>query len=171
MTWPTIQVRFTPKMKLSCHGRLDQVRSVTKTILDNDVIDYIGAIHTKNEGELSGLIELGAIFNEKQTEQLRDRLYRSGLCWKQNWTVVIDRTECWPWRKLYRTTMWLIIRMWSTMKLKLSYPNQSDLVQFVMKSRHDNNVIDHTSLVYARNEIELSWSIEPSAVCDKIQIE
>ena len=29
-----------------------------------------------------------------------------------------------------------------------------------MKTRQDNNVIDRTSVVYAKNDTKLSWSIE-----------
>ena len=33
-------------------------------------------------------------------------------------------------------------------------------MQFVTKTRHDNNVIECTYAVYAKNDIELSWPIE-----------
>ena len=45
-----------PKMTLSYHDRLDQVRSMMKTKLDNDVIDRIGLVYVKTETELSGPI-------------------------------------------------------------------------------------------------------------------
>ena len=36
-----------------------------------------------------------------------------------------------------------------------------------MDIRSDNNVIDHISAVYAKNETELQWLIGSGAVCDK----
>lgn len=50
---------------------------------------------------------------------------------------------------------------------KAKLHDQSDQVQFVMKTRHDNNMTDRIGAVHAENEIELSWLIRPSAVCDK----
>ena len=38
-----------------------------------------------------------------------------------------------------------------------------------MKIRKDNDVTDHISVVYVKNDIELLWSIESSAVCDENQ--
>ena len=34
----------------------------------------------------------------------------------------------------------------------------------MIKARQDNDVTDHTGVIYAKNEIELSWSIEQDAV-------
>lgn len=53
MTSPIIQVRSTPKMKLSCYDRSDQVASMIKTRHDNDVTDYTGAIYIENEIDYS----------------------------------------------------------------------------------------------------------------------
>ena len=39
-----------------------------------------------------------------------------------------------------------------------------------MKTRHDNDVTNSTSAVYAKNETEFSWLIRPSAIYDEIQI-
>ena len=36
-----------------------------------------------------------------------------------------------------------------------------------MKTKEDNNVIDHIGLVYIGNDTELSGPIKPSAICDK----
>ena len=41
------------KIKLSPHDLSDQVRSMTKTRQDNDMIDGIGAVYAENETELS----------------------------------------------------------------------------------------------------------------------
>lgn len=44
------------KMKLSCHGQLDQVWSRIKTNQDNDVTNRIGLLYVKIETELLGPI-------------------------------------------------------------------------------------------------------------------
>lgn len=54
------------KRKPSCCNRNDRVSFVTKTIQDNDVIDYVEAIYAKNNIELSWLIGLGADCDENQ---------------------------------------------------------------------------------------------------------
>ena len=41
-------------------------------------------------------------------------------------------------------------------KSKLNYKDLFDRVQSVMKTRQDNNMIDRTDVVYAKNEIDLS---------------
>ena len=46
-----------------------------------------------------------------------------------------------------------------------------DQVQSMMKTRKDNEVIDCTGVVYIENDIELSWPIGSSVICDKNQIE
>ena len=50
--------------------------------------------------------------------------------------------------------------------MKLSYHDRLDYVQFVMKTRQDNNVTDCKGAVYFENEIELQWSIELGVVYD-----
>lgn len=52
-TRPTIQVRFTPKMKLNCHDRSEWVWYVTKTRKNNNVTDCIGVVYIENKTELS----------------------------------------------------------------------------------------------------------------------
>ena len=39
-----------------------------------------------------------------------------------------------------------------------------------MKTKEDNNVIDCTDVVYAKNDVELLWPIRPSADYDEKQI-
>ena len=39
----------------------------------------------------------------------------------------------------------------------------------MMKTRQDNNLIDHTGTVYAEIESELSWLIGSGAICDENQ--
>ena len=36
-----------------------------------------------------------------------------------------------------------------------------------MKTRHDNNVTNHTGAFYAENDTKLLWLIEQGAICDK----
>ena len=62
--------------------------------------------------------------------------------------------------------MWCIIQIWSTPKMKLSYRDRSDRVQNMTKTRQDNNTTNCICAVYNENDIELSWLIRPSIVCD-----
>ena len=73
MKWLIVQMRSTPKMKLSCHDRLDRVWSMTKTRQDNDMTDHIVLFYTKYKTELLGPIYPGVVFDEIQIEQRRDR--------------------------------------------------------------------------------------------------
>ena len=50
--------------------------------------------------------------------------------------------------------MWLSMQMQSMPKMKLSYYARLNCVRFVTKTRQDNDVIDHISVVYAKIEIE-----------------
>ena len=49
--------------------------------------------------------------------------------------------------------------MWFTSKMKLSYRDQLDRIQYVTKTRSDNDVIDCIGLIYVEIEIELSGPI------------
>lgn len=49
-----------------------------------------------------------------------------------------------------------IVKVWITLKPKMNYLYLFDRVRFLMKTRHDNDMTDLTSMVYAENEIELS---------------
>ena len=53
-----------PKIKLSCHDRLNQIRFVTKTIQDNNVTNHIGLVYAETEIELSGPISLGWVCDD-----------------------------------------------------------------------------------------------------------
>ena len=55
--------------------------------------------------------------------------------------------------------MWLIVQMRSTPKMKLRYHDQSNHVQSMMKTRKDNDAINHVSVVYAKIETKLSGLI------------
>lgn len=50
----------------------------------------------------------------------------------------------------------LIEQVWSMPKLKLNYWDLSNQVQYVMKTRQDNDIINRTGAVYAKNETKLS---------------
>ena len=63
--------------------------------------------------------------------------------------------------------MWAVIKMWFMPKKKLSCHDWSNRVQYVMKTRQDNSVIDYTSAVYVKNETELLWQIGLHVFCDE----
>lgn len=58
----------------------------------------------------------------------------------------------------------------SILKLKLNYQDLLEWVRSMMKTILDNNMIDCTSMVYTKNDIELSWSIRLGVDYDKNQI-
>lgn len=62
-----------------------------------------------------------------------------------------------------------IVKVWFILKPKLNYQDLSDWVQFVMKTRQYNDLINLRGTIYAENETELLWPIEPNAVCDENQ--
>ena len=63
-----------------------------------------------------------------------------------------------------RTTMWSNVYVWSTQKPKLNYRELSDQVQYVVKTRKDNNLTDYIGTLCIENDTEFSWLIELSAV-------
>ena len=73
------------------------------------------------------------------------------------------------WWKPNRTTTWPILLVESTPKLKLNYCDLSNRVWSMMKPMQENDVTDSTNAVHVKNEINLSWPIEPGAVCDENQ--
>ena len=54
-------------------------------------------------------------------------------------------------------------------KLKLNYRDISNRVQYVTKTKQDNNMIDRIGAVYTENKIEQLWLIGPSAAYNKNQ--
>ena len=109
MIWLIFHVWSTLKTKLSCYDWSNWVQSVMKTRQDNDMIDYRGAVYIENDIKLSWFIKLGAICDEHQTWQRRDRLYRCGL--RQNWNYIVETymTRCSLWWKLDKTITWPIV--------------------------------------------------------------
>lgn len=59
--WSLVQVWCTPKMILNYRDRSNRVLSMTKTKLENYVIDCIDMVHVENETDLSWLIEPGTV--------------------------------------------------------------------------------------------------------------
>ena len=55
-------------------------------------------------------------------------------------------------------------------KTILNYHDWLNWVSTVTKTRQDNNVIDHTDVVYIENETELSWLIGLGTIYDENQI-
>ena len=53
-------------MILNCRDLSDRVLFVTKTRQDNDMTSYISVVYAKNETELLGPIELGAVCYQNQ---------------------------------------------------------------------------------------------------------
>ena len=54
--------------------------------------------------------------------------------------------------------------------MKLSFCDQLDWVQSMIKTTQDNNVTDYIDALYAENEIELLWTIRQGAFCDENHI-
>lgn len=73
------------------------------------------------------------------------------------------------WWKLDRTLTWLIIQVWLTSKTKQNYQDLSNQVWSVIKTRQDNDLPNHTGIVYGKNETKLLWSIGLCAVCQENQ--
>ena len=55
-------------------------------------------------------------------------------------------------------------------KTILNYHDWLNWVSTVTKTRQDNDVIDHTDVVYIENETELSWLIGLGTIYDENQI-
>ena len=56
--------------------------------------------------------------------------------------------------------------MQSTPQMIINYRDQSDRVQSITKTTQDDDVTDHTGVVYTENNTELSWPIGVGAVFD-----
>ena len=65
--------------------------------------------------------------------------------------------------------MWSIVQVWSPQNTIVNYQDRSDSVRSMTKMRHDNDVTNRTSLLYAKNETEFSWVIWHGTVYDKDQ--
>lgn len=56
------------------------------------------------------------------------------------------------------------------LKMKLNYRDLSNMVQYVTKTRQDNNMTNNTGAIYIKNETEMSWPIGSGKVYDGNQI-
>ena len=61
-------------------------------------------------------------------------------------------------------------KKYKTYKKKLSCIDRSNLVQFVTKTKQDNNMIYHIGAVYVENETKLLWSNELGTIFNENQI-
>ena len=52
----------------------------------------------------------------------------------------------------------------------MNYREWSNQLQYVMKTRQDDDISDHTSVVYDGNKTKLPCPIELCAICDENQI-
>ena len=70
--WLMVQMRSTPKKKLSCHDWSNRVWFVMKVRQNNDMADHIGEVHIKNDTKLSWSIGWGVDCDENQVGKLCD---------------------------------------------------------------------------------------------------
>lgn len=133
--WLIIWVRSTLKSELNCHDRLDKIRSIMKAKQDNDMTDHKGMISIEYNTKLLSPTRQCAIYEEDGTGQWLDRLYKSVLCRKWNWTIMTDSMRYSLWWRLDRMMMWLIVQVQSTSKFELNCHDQSDRMQSIMKSK------------------------------------
>ena len=73
-----------------------------KTRQDNNVINRISTIYVEDETKLSSPIEPSEIYDENHKGQWNEWPYKCGVCRKQYWAVMANRTGCQLWRKLDR---------------------------------------------------------------------
>lgn len=99
ITWPIIQMQVMPKTILNSWELLDEVWSLTKTRLDNDMTNRTSAVYVKDEIDLSLPIQQGVVYDENQTGIRCDWLNNYGLCRKLYRIVKTSWTRCGIWRK------------------------------------------------------------------------
>lgn len=132
MTWLIIELKFMLKTIMNSQDWSHMVCSIMKMTQDNNITNRTGAVYAENEIELSQPIGLGAVYDENWTTKRRERSYRCDLCRKWIGILVTDRSRCGLWLKPDRTTTWLILSVWSTLKRKLNYHSRSGRVQSLM---------------------------------------
>lgn len=106
----------------------------------------------------------------QKPDKKNDVTNRSRVVYIEIETKFTDRTRCDLWQELDRRLTWLILQVQSMMKIKLNYPDKLYQVWFMMKTTQYNDVTDPTNVVYAEDEIELSWLIGKGAICKENQI-
>lgn len=75
-------------------------------------------------------------------DKWHDWLYRSALCRKQNWIVMIDSMGYSIWRRPDKKMIWLIIQLRSMPKLELNFHDRLDKMWLITKTKQENVVID-----------------------------
>ena len=136
-----------------------------KTRQDNNMINCISMVYVEDETKLSSPIEPSEIYDENHKGQWNEWPYKCGVCRKQYWAVMANRTGCQLWRKLDRTRTWLMVWMQSIPKMKKAR------CQLWRKLDRPNYFTNRTDVVYIKYETELSWPIESGTICDENQIE
>ena len=72
---------------------------------------------------------------------------------------MIDHTGA-VYAKIRTELLWPIIQVWSPQTIILNCEDQLNSVHYMMKTRQNNNVTDHTGSLYIENKIELSLLIQ-----------
>lgn len=160
----------TPKMKLSYGNRLDRVWFMTKTRQDNDLIDRIGLVYAKNDIELSRLIWLTVIYDENETGQWLDQLYRCRLHKNQNRIVRTYRTRCGMLPKPNKTMTWSTIQVGFTLKKKIELSWPIGLSAIYDENQRGQRCDRSYRLVYSKTKTKLLSLILLGDVCDENQI-
>ena len=140
---------------------------MTKTRQDNDLSDCPGVFYIENDTELSWTIELGAVCDENQVEQLHDWSYRCSLRFQDtelSWLIrsianyeekQIGQLHNWSYKcDLRRKQNWVVLI-------------DETRFGFFMKTRQDNDVINCIGLVYIETETQLWGPILPGADYDE----
>ena len=129
--------------------------------------NHIGAIYAKRKNLVVVTNQIGCIlwWQLDRTTMWLNIQMRSTLRTILNYRDQSDWGGLW-W-KLERTKTWSIIKVQFTPKLKLSSRDLSERVRSVTKPWEDNDMNDHTNVVYVENKTELQCLIELGMVCDK----
>ena len=115
-----------PKKIINNSDWLDWLWSMMKARQDKDMTNRTSAFYAENKTEMSWPIGLSAVCDENHPKTTTWSIIDSGLHWKHNWAIVIDRIGyylCW---KTYSTTMWLIVQVQSMLKTILNYCDRSN---------------------------------------------
>ena len=133
-TWSIVQVQPTSEMKLSYRDQLDLVWSMIKTRKDNNVTNRIGLVYVRIETELMGSIWSSAVHDENKIGQRCDRSYRCVLCQKETKLLLLIGLGVIRDEKQDRTTMLLVVQLWSKPKTILKFRERLDRVSTVIKT-------------------------------------
>ena len=132
--------------------------------------NHTNVVYAENKTELPWLTRSGVECDENQIEQRHEWSYMCSLGRKQNLAILTDRIECGMWWKSNRKTSLPIVQIRFMTKMILNYHDRLNQVSIIMKTKKDNDMIDSTDMVNAKNKIELSWPIGLGTVFDKNKI-